>query len=130
MSNRTLKIVDGPSFRGFAIESGIVSELSCDQVFTMDRMLPLGCTSIHKNRAKFQTQLDVFGREDEKNPNLFNFIAHIHGNLNTAIPHIWLYVGIYNTQKREGMCEEIHSKKFFKKRVMRLLFPQLAEKFG
>lgn len=119
MPTRTLKIENGPGFRGFALQNGIVTDLNLDQVFTMDQELPEGQGTIHKDRKVFQMKLMMFGRVSGEDDSEFRFIGFMSWlTESTAM----FYVGIYNTRDRKGVCEEIPKQQFFESDVMRLLF--------
>lgn len=128
MPIRTLKIVDGPSFRGFAVMNGIISESSWDTTFTMDREIPDDFT-IHKDRRIFQMGLKLFGRAPSDDVDEFAFIAYMSGNSartkSEVDKHRWFYVGTYNTRTRKGRCDEYSVSEFFRSPILRALFPNL-----
>lgn len=115
---RKLQIVEGPSFRGFALENGIVGLCRWDQVFTMDQKIPEGvATGHHTDPHVFQVTLKMFGSarkkagQAEKDPNDFSFIAYRSGGykLTARGPgpvETWFYIGVYNVQTRKGECTE------------------------
>ena len=119
MPIRTLKIVNGPNFRGFALSNGIISESQWDQVFTMDQEIPDEFT-IHKDKKKFQMRLKMFGRAPGEDADHFVFI----GYMTSYSAHF--YIGNYNVRTRDGWCDEIAPKEFFESVLMRQLFPNLV----
>lgn len=129
MPIRTLKITDGPNFRGFALVNGILTETHWDQVFTMDQEIPEGITTIHKDKKKFQMPLKMFGAAPGDDHDLFVFISYMNLTFRPkeeCKPSQWFYVGTYNVRTCQGVCEEFDAKEFFKSAAMRTLFPNLV----
>ncbi len=129
MPIRTLKITNGPSFRGFAIMNGIISESGWSTTFTMDQEIPDNFT-IHKDKKIFQVTMKMFGRSPGEDVDSFIFIAYMSGSTQRTVTewnkHRWFYVGTYNTRTRSGSCEEYSVRDFFKSEINRYLFPNLV----
>lgn len=128
MPTRTLKIENGPGFRGFVNDGGVVSSIAGDTSFIMDQKNPEDMIS-----KRYQLTLRAIGnrlpQKGTRDKDHFWFIATrvwvYHPTLmpkpdNTIslTDYHWyrcvntVYIGNYNVRDRTGECKEMPLKDF------------------
>ena len=121
MPTRTLEIKEGPNYKLFVIENGIVGSMQWDLTFTMDQEVPNEPDITQAEPRKFVMTMKMFGQAPGRNPDNYTFIGH-----RRRPDASWFYVGTYNTTTRTGTCEEFTRAEFSTNYLTRLMFPDLV----
>jgi hypothetical protein len=123
---RTMKIMNGPSFKSLAFDVGILNETRWTPIFTMSEMRPTNAFSVYRS-DKFQFCLSIFSisriSEMEDEFVLLGFAGNWVGpGIRKYECETWYYVLHYNARTRKGPCVEYSEKEFFGSEVIREMF--------
>jgi len=123
--SRELKILNGPSFRSVAFETGIFNENSLLKSFKMDKENPKGIRSTSKTFTLF---ISFIGRVTA-NQNEFVMLSkqagYIYENVNgkhVEVRCIYYYVIHFNVVSRKGRCTEYTEEEFMSSPALRYMF--------